>query len=125
MKNVIDNGDGQDDSRDPVVRDPGKPYAQFRKESCQEQREHCDRHDQVEESRAERVSGDALWNLGGDTSSNRWRVRMRVRCFREVSYINGVNDQEKQTPNCGNPQKAPSNVDRDLLTPRILRPLDE
>src|SRR6266566_1669021 len=50
---------------------------------------------------------------------------MRGDWFRPVPYINGMDDQEQQTPYCGQPQKAPANVDWDLLTPRILRPLYE
>src|SRR5882762_2359413 len=122
---MINDGDGQDDPRDPVVFDPGKPNTNFRKEGGHKKREHGECHDQVEESRAQRVPGHTLRNLDANPRGSRRRARMRSGGFRPVPYINGMRDQEQQTPDCGHPQKIPANVDRDLLTPRICRPLDE
>src|SRR5216684_8922442 len=72
------------------------------------------------------MSGDALGNVGGGPGgASRSPVRMRSDGFRPVPYVYGMSDQEQQAPDCGHPQQAPANVDRDLLTPRILCPLDQ
>src|SRR6202165_4560299 len=123
VENVINDGDGQNDPRDPVVSDPGKLDTHLREESGEKQRQHGDRHDQVEEASAKRMSRDALGNMSEDSRGNRRRIRMRGSGLRLNVYR--MDDQEQQSPDCGHPQKAPGNVDRDLLTPRTLRPLYE
>src|SRR2546421_517843 len=74
---------------------------------------------------SQRVPGHMVRNLDANLSGSRRRARMHSNGFRPISYVNGMRDQEQQTPDCGHPQKVPANVDRNLLAPRILRPLDE
>src|ERR1700730_13567617 len=81
----------------------------------------------MEESRAQRVPGHTLGNVQtcarcGERTFARMRSGMG---FRPEFHIDGVTDQEKQPADCGDPQKAPRNVNRDLLSPRTLCPLYE
>src|ERR1019366_1151606 len=86
VEDVIDDGDGQDDPRDPVVGDPGKLDTYLGKEGSQEQREHGGRHDPVEKPSPQRVSGDTLGNAGGDSRGGSGRIaRMQSGGFRPVS----------------------------------------
>src|SRR5437867_7908131 len=63
--------------------------------------------------------------MGGDLGGNCSLFRMRSGGFRPVSYINGMADEEQKPSDCRHPQQAPGNVNRNLLTPRTLRPFYE
>src|ERR1700730_10893921 len=126
MNNVVEEGDRENDSHNPVISDPRKCDAQFRKEGRQQQGEHRQSHDSVKEPSTKRMPGNALRNLGGiQVGSSQRLFGMRDGGFCPISYVNRMDDQEQQAADGRNPQKAPRNVDRDLSTPRTFRPFYE
>ena len=64
VDNVVDHRDGQHDAGDPVIRDPGKLHAHFRKEGGKKQREHREGHHSVESARSQRMPVDVFRKRG-------------------------------------------------------------
>ena len=62
MEDVEDDRSDQDQSRDPVIGDPGKSHADLREERGEKQDEHGRGHDPVKQARGERVSLDFFGN---------------------------------------------------------------
>src|SRR5258708_4634813 len=80
----------------------------------------------MKESSAQRMPGDTFGNVQASTRCReRTFARMGGMRFRPKFHVDSVNDQKKQPANRGNPQKAPCDVNRDLLPPRTLCPLYE
>src|ERR1035437_829989 len=72
--------------------------------------------------RGQRVSGHMLRYA---RRYGRQNIARKLFCFREIPYVDGVDEQEQQPRDDSYPDQKPGNMNRDTLPPRTRRPLYE